>query len=65
MAMTLRLDDDETEALRRAAEREGLSLQEVARKAVRQYVDEWATTRDEFLTDFARTDKGLLDRLGP
>jgi predicted transcriptional regulator len=64
MAMTLRLSDDETTALREAAEREGISMQELARKAVRQYVDGWATERDAFLADFARDNKGLLDRLG-
>ena len=39
MAMTLRLTDDETEALRLRAEHEGRSMQEVARAAVREYVD--------------------------
>jgi predicted transcriptional regulator len=39
MAMTLRLTDDETEALRRQAEVEGRSMQDVARQAVRAYVE--------------------------
>ena len=39
MAMTLRLTDDEAAALRKRAEREGRSMQDVAREAVRQYVD--------------------------
>jgi predicted transcriptional regulator len=39
MAMTLRLTDDEAEALRRRAEREGRSMQDVARQAVRDYVE--------------------------
>lgn len=39
MAMTLRLSDDETEALRAQAEKEHRSMQEVARAAVRDYVD--------------------------
>jgi len=43
--MTLRLTDDETEALRRRAAREGRSMQEVARGAVRNYVDR-ASRRD-------------------
>lgn len=38
MAMTLRLSDDEQERLRRRAIEEGVSMQEVARRAVRQYV---------------------------
>lgn len=47
MAMTLRLDDDETEALRTRAEHEGRSMQEVARQAVREYVER--TSRRELL----------------
>lgn len=39
MAMTLRLTDEETEALRVTAAREGRSMQETAREAIRQYVD--------------------------
>jgi predicted transcriptional regulator len=37
--MTLRLSDDETEALRRQAQREDRSMQEVARQAIRDYVE--------------------------
>lgn len=43
--MTLRLDEQETDALRRRAQLEGRSMQEVARQAVRQYVER-ASTRD-------------------
>jgi len=39
MAMTLRLSDDEARALRRRAELEGRPMQEVARQAIREYVD--------------------------
>ena len=39
MAMTLRLTDDESEALRRRAQHEGRSMQAVARAAVREYID--------------------------
>jgi predicted transcriptional regulator len=38
-AMALRLTDDETDALRRRAQLEGRSMQDVARSAVRDYVD--------------------------
>ena len=38
MAMTLRLTDDEKEALRARAAVEGISMQEAARRAVRDYV---------------------------
>jgi predicted transcriptional regulator len=37
--MTLRLTDDETDALRRRAELEARSMQEVARQAVREYIE--------------------------
>jgi predicted transcriptional regulator len=39
MAMTLRLTDRETDALRRRAELEGRSMQDVARQAVRDYIE--------------------------
>ena len=38
MAMTLRLTDDEQEALRGRADAEGISMQEAARRAVREFV---------------------------
>jgi predicted transcriptional regulator len=37
--MTLRLTDDEADALRRRAEMESRSMQDVARSAVREYVE--------------------------
>jgi plasmid stability protein len=49
MAMTLRLTDDETDALRQRAKREGRSMQEVARAAVRDYIDR--TSRQELLDE--------------
>jgi predicted transcriptional regulator len=49
MAMTLRLDEAETEALRRRAAREGRSMQEVAREAVRDYIER--TSRRELLDE--------------
>lgn len=36
--MTLRLTDDERDALRAQAELEGISMQDAARRAVREYV---------------------------
>ena len=45
--MTLRLTEDETESLRRQAEVEGRSMQDVARQAVRDYVERH--TRAELL----------------
>lgn len=45
--MTLRLTEEETAALRGRAEREGRSMQEVARAALREYIDR--TSRRELL----------------
>ena len=39
MAMTLRLDDDEANALRLHAQRTGRSMQEVAREAIRTHIE--------------------------
>jgi predicted transcriptional regulator len=40
MPMTLRLTDEEADALRRRAELERRSMQEVAREAIREYVEQ-------------------------
>lgn len=45
--MTLRLDDQETDALRVRAQLEGRSMQEVARQAVRDYIER--TSRRDLL----------------
>jgi hypothetical protein len=47
MAMTLRLSDSEARALRRRAEHEGRPMQEVARQAIREYVE--SHSRSELL----------------
>ena len=47
VAMTLRLTDEETAALKARADAEGRSMQEVARQAVRDYVH--LTTQAEML----------------
>jgi hypothetical protein len=47
--MTLRLTDDETDALRRRAQREGRSMQDVARAAVRDYIER--TSQRELLDE--------------
>ena len=66
MAMTLRLDDQEAEALRRRAELEGRSMQEVARQAVRDYIERNSKRElldrvlDQELPRYAEA----LDRLG-
>lgn len=66
MAMTLRLDDAETDALRKRAEREGRSMQEVARSAVRDYIETRSKRDllDEVLDDELPRFAEALDRLG-
>ena len=64
--MTLRLTDEETDALRRRAQREGRSMQDVARGAVREYIDR--TSRRELLDEVLDTElpryAEALERLG-
>jgi hypothetical protein len=61
--MNLRLTDAETEALRRKAEEEGRSMQEVARAAIAEYVSE-RPARLRAAIDRVRTeDAELLARL--
>jgi plasmid stability protein len=48
MAMTLRLSEAETEALRRRAALEHRSMQDVARQAVRDYIEQHS--RDQLIT---------------
>jgi predicted transcriptional regulator len=66
MAMTLRLSDDEARALRRRADLEGRPMQEVARQAIREYVDVHSRSElldrvlDEELPRYAEA----LERLG-
>jgi len=66
MAMTLRLDDAETEALRKRAHREGRSMQEVARSAVRDYIENRSKREllDEVLDIELPRFSEALDRLG-
>jgi predicted transcriptional regulator len=66
MAMTLRLDDAQTQALRRRAEREGRSMQQVALVAINEYLmraDDDAVTK-EFADQGAIRFADLLRRLG-
>jgi predicted transcriptional regulator len=63
MAMNLRLTDDETEALRRRAEQEGRSMQEVAREAIRQYTADRPARLAAAIERIRTEDAELLDRL--
>lgn len=66
MAMTLRLTDEETEALRARAAREGRSMQDVVRGAVREYIGR--TSERELLDEVLDTElpryAEALERLG-
>jgi hypothetical protein len=66
MAMTLRLADDETEALRRRAELEQRSMQEVARQAIREYVENHSRAEllDQVLDGELPRYAEALERLG-
>ncbi|MBN9738330.1 MULTISPECIES: ribbon-helix-helix protein, CopG family [unclassified Pseudonocardia] len=64
--MTLRLTESETEALRARAETEGRSMQEVARAAVREYVDrhDHDAEVDRAAAWVTENFRDTLDRLG-
>jgi predicted transcriptional regulator len=66
MAMTLRLTEDETEALRRRAEHEHRSMQDVARQAIREYVERTSRREllDRVLDDELPRYAEALERLG-
>jgi predicted transcriptional regulator len=66
MPMTLRLTDDETEALRRRAELEQRSMQEVARAAIREYVEQHSRAEllDRVLDEEIPRYAEALQRLG-
>lgn len=65
MAMTLRLTEEETEALRRQAEREHRSMQEEARLAIREHIARADRSRrlDEITREGIERHAGLLARL--
>jgi predicted transcriptional regulator len=66
MAMTLRLDEQETDALRRRAQLEGRSMQDVARQAVRDYIERTSKREllDRVLDDELPRYAEALERLG-
>jgi predicted transcriptional regulator len=66
MAMTLRLADEETEALRRRSEVEQRSMQEVARQAIREYIENHsrADLLDQVLDEELPKYAEALERLG-
>ena len=63
MAMTLRLSDDETNALRERAALEHRSMQEVAREAIAAYISDRSDRLRLAIRTVATEDAELLDRL--
>ncbi len=62
MAMTLRLTDDEQAALRERAALEGISMQDAARRAVREFVNR-GSHRDRVAGAAARVQQAHADAL--
>jgi predicted transcriptional regulator len=66
MPMTLRLSDAEADALRRRAEHEHRSMQDVVRQAVREYVENHSRAEllDQVLDEELPRYAEALERLG-
>lgn len=62
--MTLRLPDDEQQALQRKADAEGRSMHEVARAAIRLYVSDRPQRFAALLEQVVTEDAEILRRLG-
>lgn len=64
--MTLRLTDDESAALRRRAELESRSMQDVARQAVREHIEQRSRAEllEQVLDDELPRSAEALERLG-
>ena len=62
--MNLRLSEAETDALRRKAEQEGRSMQEVARDAIAAYVSDRPQRLRAAIARVAEEDAELIERLG-
>lgn len=63
MAMTLRLSPDQTEALRKSAAQDGISMQEAALKAIDSYTSRRKQRILEAIETIAQEDSELLKRL--
>jgi hypothetical protein len=62
--MNLRLTEAETDALRRKAEQEGRSMQEVARAAIAAYVSDRPQRLQAAIARVRDEDAELIERLG-
>ncbi len=61
--MTLRLSDEQTAKLRATAEREGVSMQTAALRAIDEYVDRRTQRRDALIDEIFAEDAELFRRL--
>lgn len=63
MAMNLRLSEAQTEALRKAAQQDGISMQEAALAAIDSYTSRRQTRLLDAINRVVTEDKELLKRL--
>jgi hypothetical protein len=63
MAMTLRLTDEQSAALRATAEREGRSIHETVVLAIEEYVAKRDRARDALLSRILDEDRDVIERL--
>ena len=63
MAMTLRLSDKQSAALKKVAENEGTSMHEVALTAIDEYILKRQKRLKDAISRIATEDAELLDRL--
>ena len=66
MAMTLRLSEKEQRALKKRAERDGVSMQDAARRAIREYLDnsEHTTRVIDAATQIMKDHAEAIEQLG-
>ena len=64
MAMNLRLSDEHSDALRKLASQEGISMQEAALTAIDEYISRRDLRMKSAIERVLSEDKDLLDRLG-
>lgn len=63
MAMTLRLTEEQTAALRETARREGRSMHETVVIAINEYVTKRDRLRDELIAEIVAENREALDIL--
>ena len=65
MAMTLRIPEDLTQALRAAADAEGVSMNTAIITAISEFIERREVkAASELATEFVRENRELIDRLG-